>query len=211
MDAAGRLAPIAALVDAARNGAADLAARVDEWFGDEMPIPPGIKKGRAAVWRDTGVFAIAWEQQPALSIDGGDALPMTAVPGTPYWFRLETLEQGRLHSFRYFLDGEWSDAHDVAGYNPSSYELPDVSTGHGLGETVRLEPDLPGSDDRVLAVRESRHRRDAGRAGDGLARRSAPSGAVRPAQPPDADRHRQPRAPGADPADGARARVTEHG
>src|SRR5439155_20469090 len=41
----------------------------------------------------------------------------------------ETLEQGRLHSFRYLLDGECSGTHDVAGYNPLSYELPDVRGG----------------------------------------------------------------------------------
>jgi enterochelin esterase family protein len=90
-----------------------------------------------AVWHDTGLFAISTAKPPALSLDGAEALPMTGLPGTPFWFRLEPLEQGRLHSFRYLVDGQWSDTHDVAGYNPLSYELPDVKRGRlSEGRTV---------------------------------------------------------------------------
>ena len=55
-------------------------------------------------------------------------MAMTPVPGTPYWFTLETLEHGRLHGVRYAV-GAWSREGDVIGYNPHSYELPDVRRG----------------------------------------------------------------------------------
>jgi enterochelin esterase family protein len=54
---------------------------------------------------------------------------MSPVPGTPYWLRLERLEPGRLHSYRYLVDGDWSAPADIAGYTELSYELPDVPRG----------------------------------------------------------------------------------
>jgi len=54
---------------------------------------------------------------------------MAAIPATSYWFRVETIEPGRLHLYRYRIDGEWGPGGDVAGYNCQSYELPGVRPG----------------------------------------------------------------------------------
>src|SRR5438093_12587758 len=43
VDVAGRLAPIAALVEAARSDAPDLAARLEEWFGDDTGPGPTMR------------------------------------------------------------------------------------------------------------------------------------------------------------------------
>ena len=128
VDAEGRLAPIAALVHAARNGAADLATRLEERYAVGEPGLPGWDQGKATLWHDTGLFSISSPQPPTLSIDRGEPMAMTAIAGTPYWFKVATLEEGRLHFARYTV-GEWSREIDVAGYNAYSYDLPDVRRG----------------------------------------------------------------------------------
>ena len=80
------------------------------------------------MWHDTCLFSISSPQPPTLSIDRGNPMAMTPVPGTPYWFTLATLEPGRLHSAKYTV-GEWFREIDAVGYNPYSYELPDVRRG----------------------------------------------------------------------------------
>ena len=125
----GRLAPIAAVIDAARNGTADLATRLEDCYQDGVPSPDGLAFAAPLVWHGTALFAVSSPELPSLSIDGGEPLAMTAVPGTPYWVRLAPVEQGRLHGFRYRVGGEWLSEQDVAGFNPLSYELPDVKRG----------------------------------------------------------------------------------
>jgi hypothetical protein len=130
---AGRLAPIADLVGAARNGAADLITRLENWFDESLALPPVLRPDRVAVWHDTGLFAISAPSPPALSLDGAEALPMTALPGTPFY------------SFRYLVDSQWSDTHDVAGYNPLSYELPDLRRGRLSEERTVPSRIYPGA------------------------------------------------------------------
>ena len=143
-DHAGRLAPIAALVEAIQTGAAHLDQRLVRLFpslaasveyvaqGREFhghPSPAGLGGSGVAVWHETAVFAVSSVRPPMLSIDGADPLPMTAIPGTPRWFRLATIEPGLLRTFRYRVADEWGPSSDVAGYTPSSYENPDVRAG----------------------------------------------------------------------------------
>jgi enterochelin esterase family protein len=139
-----RLAPVEALIVAARNGAAEAGtllaksfpgleasaeevARMRELLGQSSPV--GLGMGGVAVWHDAALFAVSSTRLPMLSVDDGGPLPMTRVPGTSHWFRVETIEPGLLHSFRYGVDGEWAPDEDVAGYNQYSYELPDVAHG----------------------------------------------------------------------------------
>jgi enterochelin esterase family protein len=129
IDAAGRLAPIAALVDAARTGASDLGPRLEQWFAAPMPGVIATDPGRVAVWHDTALFAFPSSRPPALAIDDGEPAAMSPVPGTAYWITLATLEQGRLHSFSFSVDGEPAPARDVPGFNSLSYELPDATAG----------------------------------------------------------------------------------
>src|SRR5262245_15271469 len=105
-----------------------MAARLEERFGGNVP-PLGGPVGGASVWHDGVLFAVSSERPPALSLDGGTASAMSPVPDSAYWFALDTVERGRLRSFRYVVDDEWTQPYDLAGYNPLSYELPDVRRG----------------------------------------------------------------------------------
>jgi enterochelin esterase family protein len=65
---------------------------------------------------------------------------MAAVPGTPYWFRVEPIARGRVHLFRFGIDGSWGPLGDVAGYAEQSYEQPGVPRGTlSDARTVRSE------------------------------------------------------------------------
>jgi enterochelin esterase family protein len=61
---------------------------------------------------------------------------MAPVPGTTYWLRLERIEPGSLHTYRYRVGGEWGQGGDVAGYTARSYELPDATRGTLSDERV---------------------------------------------------------------------------
>ena len=134
-----RLAAVAALVDAARVVAPDLEKHLTEAFpglavsANEMvesvrsflgvSSPPGLGGGGVAVWRDVGLFAVRSDRPPSLWLDGGEALSMAGVPGTSFWFRVEPVEQGRLHTFRFGVDGKCGVGADFAGYTERSYEI----------------------------------------------------------------------------------------
>jgi enterochelin esterase-like enzyme len=117
-DGEDRLSVIADLVTAGRAGAPDLGERLTSVLADLQ------RPDLAAVWGDAVLFAVTSEAAPELSVDGGAPQPMTAVAGTPYWVRVETIETGRTHSYRYRAGGEEIAARDVAGYGPESYERP---------------------------------------------------------------------------------------
>jgi hypothetical protein len=133
------------LIAAARDDAADLEARLTQAFpglavsaeetgrmtraflGESWPA--GLGAGAVAVWQGTALFAVSSARPPMLSLDGGDALEMSSLRGTSYWTRLETIASGRLHIFRYGVDGEWAPGGDFAGYSERSHELPEVRHG----------------------------------------------------------------------------------
>jgi enterochelin esterase family protein len=54
---------------------------------------------------------------------------MSQVSGTTYWFRLEPIARGTLHTYRFGVDGRWAPGGDLAGYTSTSYELPHVRPG----------------------------------------------------------------------------------
>ena len=85
--AAGRLAPIAALIEAARAGEADIGARLEECFAGQVPTTEMVW-GNNVVWDGTALIALSSEAPPAVFLEGGEPIPMTRVPGTPYWFTL---------------------------------------------------------------------------------------------------------------------------
>jgi enterochelin esterase-like enzyme len=134
-----RLCAIAELVAAGRDGAPDLGARLTSLL-DELQ-----RSEVAAVWHDEALFAVTSEESVELSVDGGAPQPMTPVAGTPYWVRLEMIEHGRTHSYRYYAGGEDIAAGDVAGYGADSYERPGRPNGT-LGERQTLVSELyPGA------------------------------------------------------------------
>jgi enterochelin esterase family protein len=160
VDPTGRLAPIAALVNAAREGAADLEALLIERF-PQLQVPPadlprqlafhghrspaGLGAGGVAVWHDLAVFAVSSTQPPQLSVDGGDGVAMTPVSGTSLWVTVQRVAPGQLHLFRYGLDGEWGPGGDFAGYQPLSYPLADAPRGAVSDRRVVSSEIYPGA------------------------------------------------------------------
>jgi enterochelin esterase-like enzyme len=157
---AGRLEPVAALIEAARTDSNDLAARLKEHFpaleaeaeraalfalilGESMPA--GLGMGGCAVWRDTAIFAVASERPPRLLIGNDKPLPMTQVRGTPYWIALRAIETGGLHTYRYLVDGESGPLQDVAGYSALSNELPGIKVGTLSGRRSVASEIYPGA------------------------------------------------------------------
>jgi enterochelin esterase-like enzyme len=108
--------PIAELVAAGRDDARDLGERLTLLLAELQ------RSEVAAVWHDEALFAVTSEQAVEVSVDGGAPQPMTPVAGTTYWVRLETVERGRTHAYRYHAGGEVMGAGDVAGYGSDSYE-----------------------------------------------------------------------------------------
>jgi enterochelin esterase family protein len=157
---AGRLAPIAELVEAARAGGDVLAQRLPgpfpELAAEPGPVaamrafhghasPPDLGSSITAVWDDACLFVVNAGRRPVLELDGAGAQPLDAVPGTPYWFRVEPVERGRVHLFRFGIDGSWGPLGDLAGYAEQSYEQPGVARGT-LSEARTVESHVyPGA------------------------------------------------------------------
>src|SRR5215469_4583524 len=132
-----RLSAVAALVDAARAMPSNLGTLLREAFpglatspeklaestrsfsGESSPA--GLGGDGVAVWHDVGLFAVSSVDPPSLSLDNAEGLSMAPVPGGPYWLRLAPVEQGRLHTFRFGVNGEWGSGGDFAGYTEKSY------------------------------------------------------------------------------------------
>jgi hypothetical protein len=138
----GRLAPVAALVEAAQSGAPELGELLSRSFPAlDTPdwataiafhghtAPEGLGAGAAIMWQETALFAVSAQRPPTVSIDGGEDLAMESVPGTSYWIRLEPLATGHIHLHRFGIDGVYGPGSDLAGYNATSYELPAAARG----------------------------------------------------------------------------------
>jgi enterochelin esterase-like enzyme len=160
IEPAGRLAAVRDLVAAALNGEPDLHTRLAKalpgWdLAPELvsrarafhgePSPEGLGGGMVAVWHDTGLFVVLSERPPMLSVDNREPVAMDALADGRYWYRVEQLDPGRLHLFRYRVDGEWAPGDDVAGYNPLSYELPGAPRGSLSDEWLVSSEIYPGA------------------------------------------------------------------
>ncbi len=143
-----QLSSIQTLIEAARAGSPDLGALMTRQLPglqrggvEAVPRPPAppvlgttgvptrASGNVAAAWGQDFLFAVSSEQPATVAIDQQPPAPMTRVPGTSYWFRLETLRLGTTHTFTYIVDGRAVGTNGVAGYNPDSYELPGVPRG----------------------------------------------------------------------------------
>ena len=164
-----RLASVAALVDAARVVAPDLEKHLTEacpgrpfrrmrwlsrcarsWACRLRPVWAVVGWPCGAY---VGLFAVRSDRPPSLWLDGGEALSMAGVPGTSFWFRVEPVEQGRLHTFRFGVDGKCGVGADFAGYTERSYDI----VGAPGGACRRSEPSrvrLSGRLNRLLALRQ---------------------------------------------------------
>src|SRR5262249_22089530 len=117
------------LVESAQAGELDIGPRLEACFAGTVPGPAMGYWGQVLSWKGTALIAVASEPPPLIALDGGDPVPMTAVPGTPYWFKLEHVEEGRVRSYKLVVDGVWADGREFPGYLPLSHELPDVRPG----------------------------------------------------------------------------------
>ena len=203
----GRLAAIAALVEAARGGELHLGSRLEECFAGEVPSIE-MARGHELVWDGTALIALSSDDPPTVSVEGAEPVPMTRVPGTSYWFTLVPVEEGQLRFYKFVVEGEWRAGREIAGFTALSRELAGVTPG-SLSERREVSSRIyPGAttgywvyvNDGIDEVRR--------RARDGLARRGGPRDPRSP-RPADADRDRQPRPPRTDPADGPPLRHAE--
>lgn len=129
----------------ARGGTAAVGRPALPPLAGTTSVPTAASGDVAAVWGQDFLFTAASQRPPTLSIDRQPPLPMTAVAGTSYWFRLETLRIGVTHTYTLIVDGHEVGTNDVAGYNPDSYEQPGVPRGT-LSERQTIQSKLyPGS------------------------------------------------------------------
>jgi enterochelin esterase family protein len=115
--------PLQELVDAARAN----SPRLKDLLTAGLPALHG--RDGVVVWGSDFLFAVESPDPASVSIDHQPPLPMTNVPGTPYWYRLTTLRLGATHNYAYFANGKSLGTYDVAGYSPDSYPQPDVPAG----------------------------------------------------------------------------------
>lgn len=94
--------------------------------------PKDLREGMASIGRGTDFFfAIQATSQPSLIIDDASGPEMQQVTGSNLWYAPAHLEPtGRLHSFRYMLQGaSFGGRLDLPAYGPLSYLQPGVSSG----------------------------------------------------------------------------------
>ena len=68
-------------------------------------------------------------RRPCVSVNEGRAFALDPIPGCEYWTAVIPVKQGRLHLFKFGLDGDWAPGGDVAGYTSLSYELEGAARG----------------------------------------------------------------------------------
>jgi enterochelin esterase-like enzyme len=124
-----RLARISSLIAAAQAGEVDIGLRLEECLAGTVPRLDVGPWGNALVSDGCALIALSSERAPAISLAGSDPVPMSAVPGTPYWFTLAPVEEGTVLSYKLVVDGEWTRGRDVPGYTELSRDLPDVVAG----------------------------------------------------------------------------------
>jgi len=118
--------PLQALIEAARARSPELKDLFPKTVFDLQ------ERGAAVVWGQDFLFAIETGQVAAVSIDGQPPAPMTRVPGSGIWYRLQRLRIGVTHNYQFYADGKSlgnTYRYDVAGYGPDSYPQPGTPQG----------------------------------------------------------------------------------
>lgn len=120
--------PLETLIEAARQGA----------------NAPGLKdlvtrnlgaRGGANVWGQDFLFVTAAAEPATVSLDGQPPAPMTRIPDSNLWMRLEKMRTGITHSYQYFAAGKaLANRADITGYNPDSYPKAGVAKGKLSGK-----------------------------------------------------------------------------
>ena len=98
-------------------------------MGDTTTVGTIASGNVVAVWGQDFLFSVASDEPATISIDRQTPVAMTRVPGTNYWFRVETLRIGATHRFTLFSGGHDVGANAVAGYTPDSYPIPGAARG----------------------------------------------------------------------------------
>ena len=103
------------------------------------PSGPGLQenitktlsaRGGAAVWGQDFLFVSSSQNPVSVSVDNQPPVPMTAIPGSPFWMLLTKMRTGVTHAYQYYANGKpMGNKSDVVGYNPDSYEKPGVPHG----------------------------------------------------------------------------------
>ena len=122
--------PLQELVEAARTDSPRLRELLErsDALGNRLPGLNG--RDGALVWGQQFLFVVESETPASVEIDKQPARAMKRVPGTDYWYRLETLRMGRTHQYHYFrADGARIGGYEVAAYNPDSHPQPGVPGG----------------------------------------------------------------------------------
>jgi enterochelin esterase family protein len=126
-----------ALVEAVRQGAANVRARLETVlaFGDSEANELLGRAGQAFVSGEDVLFLLKTERPAAVSIDDHPPLPLSPLDGTGYQHRLEQLRLGTTHNFLWHFGGRIVGGmggtmhRSLAGLNPGSYPIAGAAQG----------------------------------------------------------------------------------
>jgi hypothetical protein len=173
-------------------------------MGDTTTVGTIASGNVVAVWGQDFLFSVASDEPATISIDRQTPVAMTRVPGTNYWFRVETSGLARRIGSPFFQE-------DTMSGPTRSPATPRIVTPFRRQRAERsadendYQPYLRRGASELLDLRKCRHRHCPRRAPDDLAGRAKLRRCPGPNQFPTADRDGQPRPPKADSADGASA------
>ncbi len=139
--APAQIHPLQAAIEAARAQSPELKDLLPKTVFDLR------ERGAAVVWGQDFLFAIETGQVAAVSIDGQPPAPMTRVPGSSIWYRLQRLRIGVTHNYQFYADGKslgTAYRYDVAGYGADSYPQPGTAKGTLSEERVISSKIYPG-------------------------------------------------------------------
>jgi len=161
----GRLAPIRALLQAARDAAPGLGARLlaalpglSRGGADAVPardrppvagtsgVPTAASGEVAAVWQDEILVALHSAEAGRVSLDGHPPVPMRRLGDTSLSYALLPLTSASpTHRYRLFAGGRDVGSGEVAAYGPLSYEQPGVARGALSGPFTLTSRIYPGA------------------------------------------------------------------
>jgi enterochelin esterase-like enzyme len=108
---------------------------------------PSLGGSGTAVWHHSALFVVSSTSTPELMLNAEAPQPMCRVPETSYWFVTARIEPGRLHTYRYCIDGKCGPGSDVAGYKELSYPITQARRGTLIDRrVVRSNHSYPGAD-----------------------------------------------------------------
>jgi enterochelin esterase family protein len=98
--------------------------------GDLARVAKAYPRGGVAVWGQDFLFVAASPMPVTLSLNQQVPLPMTRIPGTNLWMRLDKMRTGVTYAYQFFADGKpLGNRGDLVGYNPDSYPKVGVPRG----------------------------------------------------------------------------------